>query len=159
MASRDIKVTISDAELRKALSDPELVAGPVRDFLLKSALTVEARAKETAPVDTGRFRASIKHQVEHTQAIVGSNVEYAPFIEFGSRPHWPPRGALQPWARRHGFPPGLEGDFLVRQTIARRGTRARHVFQRALDHSRGTINGFIEEMKLAIRQRWERRRR
>ena len=46
----------------------------------------EGYAKAAAPVDTGRLRNSITHEVEdkHT-AVVGSNVEYAPYVELGTR--------------------------------------------------------------------------
>lgn len=39
------------------------------------------------PVDTGRLRASMKYEVQagQKQVIVGSDVEYAPYIELGTR--------------------------------------------------------------------------
>lgn len=40
-------------------------------------------AKEDCPVDTGRLRASIDHAVEGEDAYIGTNVEYAPYVEFG----------------------------------------------------------------------------
>ena len=52
--------------------------------LTKSALIVERDAKLNAPVDTGRLRTSITHKVEETYAEVGTNVEYAKSIEFGT---------------------------------------------------------------------------
>lgn len=44
----------------------------------------ESYAKKLCPVDTGRLRNSITHQQydENTEAI-GSNVEYAPYVELG----------------------------------------------------------------------------
>ncbi len=52
--------------------------------LLKSAIIVEADAKKNVPVDTGRLRASITHEVKRNLvAKVGTNVEYGPFVEFG----------------------------------------------------------------------------
>ena len=44
----------------------------------------ESYAKKLCPVDTGRLRNSITHQQydEHTE-VVGTNVEYAPFVELG----------------------------------------------------------------------------
>lgn len=51
------------------------------------AVFVEAEAKLRAPVDTGHLRRSISHEVEHSEtqskAYVGTNVEYAPYVEFG----------------------------------------------------------------------------
>ncbi len=49
-----------------------------------SALVVEGAAKNLAPVDTGNLRNSITHEVEKKEARVGTNVEYAPFIELGT---------------------------------------------------------------------------
>lgn len=48
-------------------------------------LTAEGHAKKNTPVDTGRLRNSISHAVEDKAAYIGSNVEYAPFVELGSR--------------------------------------------------------------------------
>lgn len=43
---------------------------------------------EAPAVDTGRLRASITHRIEHdgdeSAAYVGTNVEYAPYLEFGT---------------------------------------------------------------------------
>ena len=53
------------------------------------ALRIEADAKKNSPVDTGTLRASISSVVEdlagHTvKAVIGSNVEYAPYQELGT---------------------------------------------------------------------------
>jgi len=47
---------------------------------------VESAAKLRCPVDTGNLRGSITHKVKRKELCVniGTNVEYAPFIEFGS---------------------------------------------------------------------------
>ena len=48
--------------------------------------TAERYAKEICPVDTGRLRNSIAHaQVDSHTESVGSNVEYAPYVELGTR--------------------------------------------------------------------------
>ena len=49
-----------------------------------SALVVEGEAKALTPVDTGNLRNSITHEVEKNEARVGTNVEYAPFVELGT---------------------------------------------------------------------------
>ena len=50
-------------------------------------LVAERYSKGYAPVDTGRLRNSISHQVsEEEEAVyIGTNVEYAPYQEFGTR--------------------------------------------------------------------------
>lgn len=50
-------------------------------------LVAERYAKGYAPVDTGRLRNSISHDVstEEQAVYVGTNVEYAPYQELGTR--------------------------------------------------------------------------
>lgn len=55
----------------------------------KAALTgigiqAEGFAKRSTPVDTGRLRNSITHAVRGDDVYIGSNVEYAVWIELGS---------------------------------------------------------------------------
>lgn len=47
-------------------------------------LAAEGYAKAQTPVDTGRLRSSITHQVEPGEraVYVGTNVEYATYVEF-----------------------------------------------------------------------------
>lgn len=47
-------------------------------------LTAERYAKALCPVDTGRLRNSISHAVEGDSAYIGTNVEYAPYVEMGT---------------------------------------------------------------------------
>lgn len=62
--------------------------GPVGQDLLRRAVRVESAAKRACPVDTGRLRASITHDLERDSkglvAMVGTNVDYAPHVEFGT---------------------------------------------------------------------------
>lgn len=54
----------------------------------------ESYAKELCPVDTGRLRNSITHQqFDENTEVIGSNVEYAPFVEL---PHHTSAGTLVP---------------------------------------------------------------
>lgn len=48
-------------------------------------LTAEGHAKKITPVDTGRLRNSVAHAVEDDAAFIGTNVEYAIFVEAGAR--------------------------------------------------------------------------
>lgn len=47
-------------------------------------LQAEGYAKRLCPVDTGRLRSSITHQVEGDTAYIGTNVEYAAYVEYGT---------------------------------------------------------------------------
>lgn len=59
-----------------------------RKGLERGAKKIQKNAKFLAPVDTGRLRNSIKTKSEITQdgakAQVVTNVEYAPYVEFGT---------------------------------------------------------------------------
>lgn len=59
-------------------------------------LAAEGYAKRACPVDTGNLRNSITHAVESGEdaVYVGTNVEYAPYVEMGTR-----RTAAQPFLR------------------------------------------------------------
>ena len=46
-------------------------------------LTAEGHAKKETPVDTGRLRNSISHATDKEAAYIGTNVEYAPYVELG----------------------------------------------------------------------------
>lgn len=60
--------------------------GKVDKAVRAAALGVEADWKAGVRVDTGRLRASIGTQEEAPgRAVVGTNVEYAPFEEYGTR--------------------------------------------------------------------------
>lgn len=60
----------------------------VARLVVSTAYEIERDAKKAAPVDTGRLRASITRQVGKNErfpsAVVGTNVKYAPFVEFGT---------------------------------------------------------------------------
>ena len=48
-------------------------------------LSAEGYAKKDTPVDTGRLRNSISHATDGEAAYIGTNVEYAPYVELGAR--------------------------------------------------------------------------
>ena len=120
--------------LREKLATGEFALVPAREFVKRSTHQIRTEIVARTPVDTGRLRSSIatEFQDDGLTGIVGSNVGYAPHVEFGTRPHWAPKGALQPWASRHGFPKGNTGDYLARRAIARRGTKPRQMFQKGI---------------------------
>lgn len=60
----------------------------LKDIVNKATALVHGQAKELAPVDKGQLAGSIHMQVKDTgKAIEGrvyTNVEYAPYVEFGT---------------------------------------------------------------------------
>lgn len=65
-------------------------------------LVAEGYAKRACPVDTGRLRNSITHIVDEgtRHVVIGTNVEYAPYVELGTR-HQKPQPYLKPAAEDH----------------------------------------------------------
>lgn len=144
--------------LEKAVSD--LRGTPVLNAMRDATLLVERDAKRglvgyqspsVGGVNTGRVRASITPEVKTQGAevvgVVGSNVKYAPYVEFDTKPHWPYDKTVskenQPivlWARRHHADP-----FLVARAISRRGTIGKHFLQKAFDGNKGKIEGYFQK--------------
>lgn len=139
----------------------DLYGPPILNAMRDATLKVQRDAMINAPVDTGRLRASIVPEVRATtkeiEGVVGSNVEYAPYMEFGTGMHterammgvggrhFPPPKALDLWAKRHGIPSG----FLVARAIFRAGGLKprrflRNAFEKNEDYIRGLFDRAIE---------------
>lgn len=56
----------------------------IETALEKVGLMAERNAKIACPVDTGRLRNSISHTHDKNTSYVGTNVEYAPYVEMGT---------------------------------------------------------------------------
>jgi len=138
-AVTDIKAAQKDIERKLK----EMTGGPMVQTMRNATMMITRSAKIYAPVDTGRLRASITQSVESTEdvvkGVVGSNVKYAPYVETGTRPHWPPVSALETWARSHGT-----SAFLVARAIAQRGTKAHKYLQRAYEDNLGRIMSMFD---------------
>lgn len=70
--------------------------------LEKIGLKAERYAKAYCPVDTGRLRNSITHEIneKNKTVVIGTNVEYGPAIEFGHSKK-APKGYLRPAIFNH----------------------------------------------------------
>lgn len=62
-------------------------------------LQAEGYAAQKCPVDTGRLRNSITHMRINNDAYIGTSIEYAPYVEYGTS-----RQKAQPFLR-----PAAEG--------------------------------------------------
>lgn len=54
------------------------------DVLTECCILVEGTAKTLCPVRDGQLRQSITHEVNPQMGVVGTNVEYAPYVEIGT---------------------------------------------------------------------------
>lgn len=79
-------------ELKNAL--PDAIERALEAIGMQAADNVA----DLAPVDTGRLKASITHQTDVNEQCVyiGTNVEYAAYVELGTSKHPEPQPYLQP---------------------------------------------------------------
>lgn len=76
----DVNFTDNTAEVQDAMQAAVLRA------LERIGSQAEGYAKDLCPVDTGNLRNSITHKVDSAEkaAYIGTNVEYAPYVELGT---------------------------------------------------------------------------
>ncbi len=86
------RVDIDQEALARLFNDPK---GPVGRDLKRRGSNVEFLAKQLVPVDTGLLRASITSSLGHDEhglfAGIGSDVDYAIYVEYGTgrQSTWP----------------------------------------------------------------------
>lgn len=124
----------------------DLRGAPMVQAMRDSVLLMTRDAKSNAPVNTGQLRASIMPEVaqrgEVVQGVVGSNVVYAPFVELGTKPHWPPRRPIIYWAMRKLRLRGAELRAAVRgiqRKIAHHGTKGQKYFEKAFEKNKNAV--------------------
>lgn len=84
---REDNVDLTKSEIRAAFARA----------LERIGMQAEGYAQDLCPVDTGNLRNSITHTADAEAAYIGTNVEYAPYVELGTR-----RAAAQPFLKPAG---------------------------------------------------------
>lgn len=76
----EVKIIDNSGEFKDAMKEDIVRALEI------CGLVAEGYAKRLAPVDTGRLRNSITHTVVDSEqaAYIGTNVEYAAYVELGT---------------------------------------------------------------------------
>ena len=101
-----------------------------------------AETQPYPPQDTGELARS--HYTSWTErgCVVGVDAPHAPFMEHGTRPHYPPEQPLAEWAYRKGLADSEEEAQQVARAIcrkiAREGITPRHFLARAVSHFKET---------------------
>lgn len=146
----DLRVTVTGADqLIARYKNAEII---IRDSLTVAMNRIvifgESVSKRLVAKDTRNLARSITHRVESSvgriRGIWGTSVFYGPYVEKGTRPHFPPPSALAGWARRHGANP-----FAVARGIAKHGTRAQPFIKPALEQTRGKA---LADLRAAARR-------
>lgn len=139
-------------ELQRALRRaPQMAQSELAISMERATYRLLTEAQRRTPVDTGRLRSSLTKAVyrgaDVIEGTVGTRVFYALYIEYGTgiygegpgakgRRYFPPPGALEVWARRHGFESGYE---VARAIWLRGGTEPRRFLRGALEHAQSWI--------------------
>lgn len=139
-------------QMVRDLRGNEMVQG-----MRQATLLVVRSAKEGAPRDTGRLVNSIQPDINirgsSIVGVVGSNVDYAPYMEMGTGVfagggrHFPPPAALDVWARRHGFDNGFQVALAI---YKRGGLRPRKFLENAIVQNESQIVAIIGDVVWTI---------
>lgn len=144
-----ISVEVEGAdELNEKLTKlPRLTKEQTAEALNRTILDIQNRlidntTKQQA-IDTGHLRDSWHIQPAtktNLTAKVGTTLvpHYAPDIEYGTKPHFPPPQALMPWVQRKlhvGHERAASVAHLIARKIARTGTKARPIFRPAVSYA------------------------
>lgn len=119
------RVRLDRADLRRA------IRGASMSELRRVGPMALNRSKILCPVDTGRLRASLRGQANRTwtlrpQYTISTDVEYAPFVHDGTRPH-----EIRPRnAQVLRFV--VNGRVVYARVVQHPGTRARPFIERAV---------------------------
>jgi len=121
-------------DLQRAGKLNERTWKPLHQAMQESVNQIEAQAKQNVTgnnsIASGELRKGITNEVQYQpHALVGivsahaegsNNYNYAPAVEYGTRPHWPPIAPLVEWAKlKH-----LAGVYSVK-TRRRLGSKSR----------------------------------
>ena len=128
-------------ELQKAFNKaPEIVVEVLAPVLQKSLILLQGSARQFVQKDTSTLASKIITKTENAlSGEVLADTDYAVFVHEGSKPHWPPIDAIEPWANRHGIPP-----FMAARSIATKGTKANPFFDYAKEAKQADIFGFFD---------------
>ena len=134
----------------------KIVRDETRKGITRSVIQIEADAKRLVPVDTHNLQRSLTHEVvqqgSNVTGRVGTNLIYAPVVEYGRSPgSMPPPSALVGWLRRKGIDEKYA--FVVARSIARRGTRKQPYLKPALEKNRQAISREMDQVLRRIAQR------
>ena len=90
----EVSITDNTDEFKDALPEQ------IERALIAIGATAEGYAKEKCPVDTGRLRNSISYATDDDSVYIGTNVEYAAYVELGTSKS-KARPYLKPAAENH----------------------------------------------------------
>lgn len=126
----------------------KIVNGALKQAMDKSTTHLKSEIRKEI-VDKGiNSQGSLKKSVnvyesKATKGVVGVGEKYGEYVEYGTRPHFPPVEPLERWARLKLGASGL--GFVIAKKIARVGTKAKPFVQPVYDKNKKNIEKYFEE--------------
>jgi hypothetical protein len=129
--------------------EPEVKAA-VGDVALKMQARAKAYLRTQKAEDTGHLSGTILAEFSPItiEAEIGPTAKYGPYVEFGTRPHFPPLEALESWARHHGF----ESAWPICKAISKRGIKPRPYLSSAYEDFKGEL---VIRLEQVMGKKWE----
>lgn len=128
----------------RMLEDTAVVLCPVDTGRLRGSITYATKFKKDRPRGEAKQNDAVTQPTSKYKCYVGTNVEYAPYVEYGTGPHvvggpvdLTIRGKHIGW-RYIGQHPGTQAQSFLRKALDYGADKARDIFKRAIQrHLRG----------------------
>ncbi len=124
---------------------PQIINEATKQMLTKATLIAMGKAKENSPIDKGMLRGSIQSRVEgegqEMVGIVGTNVEYAKWQEFGTGTY-AGRGYITPKRARMLAWQDKSGQWIFARAV--RGVPAKKYMLSGLEEVKAKMNEIIK---------------
>ena len=146
-----------------ARHDPALVRRAQREAVAAALPYLQSKlARATPEGATGKAGQMVTADLDATPAGPVGFVGYAepaagymPFVEYGTRPHWPPRAAMELYAaRKFGYPSGSpeakRAGYLIARKISRYGTPAQHVVENVANANRAAAQKLMARAAIGV---------
>lgn len=138
----------------------DIVREEQTDAVQAGLLVFQGEVVPRTPVAQGFLRGGVQvDMVGAAPDVIGrvfDPVGYAPAVEGGARPHFPPVAPLVLWVQRKLGVPTKEARsvaFLVARAISRRGTKARDFFKGGFNAGKPRVVALFERANARIAQR------
>ena len=111
----------------------------VKDFMntsiKKSVLVLEWEAKKETPVDRWQLRSARQTRFTDLKGMLYNPTKYALFVQYGTKPHTPPRKPIEEYARRKWYNAGA-----LRYSIKRKWTKPNDYLWRSIKNAEHKID-------------------
>lgn len=152
--SGSVTIKLIGMENAMAKMKPSIAGRPIRRFFERGSILIFNEAVSTAPVGTtGRLKGSHAWKVDPAplplSATVGTKLDYASDVHFGTPPHYVDPSELDDWARLKKIRGGGQA---ASEWIAERGTKANPWLYEALSSQTTAIKAFVPVLASEIEQ-------